>query len=106
DLLEAHVPAVLLHAGALDGEGPHLPGDLDLECGAGLQALLGLVGAQRQRDLAAQTVGAADGRDDDVERAHERPSWVWPPSGAAPAAPTALLALAPRRPEGAPARTR
>src|SRR5699024_5929996 len=78
DLLEAHVPAARLGAGGGDGQGALAPGDADGEDGTGAQALLRLVGAQRERDLAAQAVCSADGRDDDVERAHERPPWFVP----------------------------
>src|SRR5690606_26073410 len=70
DLLEARVPALLLEAGAGHGEGAGAAGDLGLEHGAGAQALLGLVGAQDEGDLAAQAVRAADRRDDHVEGAH------------------------------------
>src|SRR5690606_2427091 len=90
DLLEGRVPAVLLEAGAGDGESALASVLGHGEGGAGLQALLGLVRAQGERDLAAQPVGAADGGDDDVEGAHERPSWSVPSVGAAGAPTTAL----------------
>src|SRR5699024_319917 len=87
DLLEARVPAALLGPGGGDGQGALVPRDVDCEDSTGPQALLGLIGAQGERDLAAQAVRSADGRDDDVERAHERPpwfvtcgSWAWAPT--------------------------